>query len=269
MQENSGLVRPKEESLEVLENVLEDNSTISEAAMDDERANDNTIHPESHPEHNENLGENNKEEDSNATNNLINESPTTNYSGSYHETDQQKIEHEDENCLDSEESFDLDEDLEDLLADSDNKMVGEAELIGDKDRITRVTPEESVLKSEKGPILWEEKISNLIKEKLKKSEANKKIKRKYKTFDMSNVQIRQGDKIVSLNDLDSLLEYLVLKKGNVFKCKECAYTHQQRSILKYHAETHIKQLSIVCSICRHPCPTRQALRVHNKVKHKH
>ena len=84
---------------------------------------------------------------------------------------------------------------------------------------------------------------------------------------MSNVQILLGDKIVTLNDLASLLENMVLKKGDVFKCKGCEYTHNQRSSLKYHSETHIKKLKIVCSICKYPCSTRQALRVHMKIKH--
>ena len=260
-QENSGLIKPKEESLEVIENVLVDNITISEAPVDDERANDNTVYRESHPKHNETLREKNKEQDLNAMNNMRHESPTTNISGSNHEADQQKVDikREDDNCFDSEESFDLEEDLEDLLADNEN-VVEEAEFIDNEEFVLKV-------KSTNGQIQWEEKISNLIQEKLKKSEVNNKIKRKYNTFDMSNVQILLGDKIVTLNDLESLLENMVLKKGNVFKCKGCEYTHNHRSSLKYHSETHIKKLKIVCSICKYPCSTRQALRVHMKIKH--
>ena len=116
MHENSGLIRPKEEDLEVVENVLEASSTISKIAIDDEIVDENTmIHQESQINDNEALCESY----SNGMNNLRNE-----YSTGYdHQADQQiHLKLEDDNCFDSDESFDLDENLEDLLTDNENMV---------------------------------------------------------------------------------------------------------------------------------------------------
>ena len=260
------LLRPKEE---VVENVVEDISTTSQVAMGDDIADDDTggIHPdpESLGTEKENRAINEEEHQSTMTN-LGDESPTpaTQNTESLHEVDQQeKISLKTEN--DDEETFDLDEDFEDLLADDDT-VVEDVESNNDEDSSIKEKHFKTI--PVKGQIQWEEKISNFIQAKLKKSETSKKIKLKYKKFDMSNVRILKDDKLVSQKDLDSLLDNLVVKKDNMFQCTECDHKQPHKSSLKYHAETHIKQLSVICSICSHSCPTRSALRNHINVKHK-
>ena len=259
--QREGLIKPKEEALE---NVVEDISTTPQVDMDDDIADDNTrIHPESQDNEMREIIE---EEHSNTMTNLENDIPVTvtQNTESPHEVDQQeKISLKTEN--DDEETFDLDEDFEDLLADDDT-VVEEVESNNDEESSIKEKQFKTI--PEKGQIQWEEKISNFIQAKLKKSETSKKMKLKNKKFDMSNVQIIKDDKLVSQKDLDCLLDNLVVKKDNMFKCKECEQTEPHKSRLKYHAETHIKKLSVLCSICRHSCPTRTSLRAHFYVKHK-
>ena len=236
-QETSGLSSPthsvKEEYVETFENTTEDIYA-------------NIINGDNETTENKSLSERNNEENSNE----LNDTET-------HEVDQPDLNNEDN-------FSDVVNDIyrNDLLADDDDlTMEEEGESLDNDD---------TMLKDTKPVIMncdlqWEDK-TKFVQAKIKKTD--KKLEMKNKRFGKNIQKIRLGDTIISIKELDLKLEGLIMREGNVFKCKECHQTQQyNRAILKRHAERHIKQLSVVCGICSHSCPTRSALYAHMKIKH--
>ena len=219
----------KEESVETFENIQEDND-ITKSVVD---ADINGVHGSD----NRTLSESNKEEEN---------------SNETHEIDQPDLN-------DADNFNDNDINIDDILADDEDLTIDEdGESVDNDDSMLKDTKPDKM----NCHLQLEEKISKFVQAKIKKTDKKMELKNK-----MNLQQIRQGDKIISSKELDLKLEGLIIREGNVFKCKECHQKQLVRGLLKRHAERHIKKLSVVCVICNHSCPTRSALYAHMKIKH--
>ena len=99
-------------------------------------------------------------------------------------------------------------------------------------------------------------------------EKQSKVKKPPKSED----NIKQASKIYcyekipiqDLTQIKTIIEEMSEKVGNVWRCKFCGKTteNRQRNTLGLHIETHFEGLSYKCSHCDKSCKNRGALRGH-------
>jgi heterodisulfide reductase subunit C len=80
------------------------------------------------------------------------------------------------------------------------------------------------------------------------------------------------EELVWISALDEALSRSILKEpgSSLYQCSFCTFTSDRSFTVKTHVESrHLMTGGLPCPACLYVCPTRKALKVHQRRKHPH